>query len=220
MNTKPDALLLPPPHPPKVFDENYAKQLYNWNLSILGILRTLISDVYIDVKSLDDNDAGYVVGPSTNTDGYIPLWNGTNENTLKNGVQLDTDGTLAGNSDTRVVSQKAIKTYSDTKLPGDDQVVTYSATPTVNFANGAVAGITFGSGNITTLTISGLSNGDRCVLFLTQDGTGSRVVSAWAGVDVWLLGGSAPVLTTTGDAVDAITFVKHNDVVYGAMTPA
>jgi len=104
-------------------------------------------------------------------------------------------------------------------LPGADQVVTYGTTPTVNFASGAVAGITM-TGTITTLTISGINNGDRCVLLLTQAGAGSFVVTTWVGVNVWLLGGVAPTLTTTSGKTDAITFVKHNDLVYGAITIA
>ena len=58
-----------------------------------------------------------VIAPPWNTDGYIPLWNGTDSAALKDGVMLDTDGTLAANSDTRVASQKAGKTYADTKIP-------------------------------------------------------------------------------------------------------
>jgi len=76
------------------------------------------------------------------------------------------------------------------------------------------------TGTITTLTISGINNGDRCVLLLTQAGAGSFVVTTWVGVNVWLLGGVAPTLTTTSGKTDAITFVKHNDLVYGAITIA
>ena len=213
MNTKQNILLLPPPQPPKVFDENYAKQLYNWNLSILGILKTLLSDVYLDIT--DINDAGYVVGPATNTDGYIPQWNGVNENTLKDGVQLDTDGTLAGNSDTKVASQKAVKTYSDTKLPTGDQTVTYGANVTVDFSLGATARITL-TGN-TNITLSNLLNGKVYRLILIQDGVGSRLVSSWVTTIKWM-DATAPTLTTTASRADVITFLKANDIIYGATT--
>jgi hypothetical protein len=62
--------------------------------------------------------AGDVLGPSTNHDGYIPLWNGLNAKTLKDGLILDTDGTFTADSDDRVPTQKAIKTYLDANLSG------------------------------------------------------------------------------------------------------
>ena len=54
---------------------------------------------------------------ATKTD-PLPVVNGgvTSRITKANYLNLDTDGTLAGNSDTRIPSQKAIKTYSDTKI--------------------------------------------------------------------------------------------------------
>ena len=44
-------------------------------------------------------------------------------------TQIDTDGTLAANSDTKLASQKATKTYADTKLPANylDTDVTLAA---------------------------------------------------------------------------------------------
>ncbi len=56
----------------------------------------------------------------------VGLGNVTNDAQLK-ASQLDTDGTLAANSDTRVASQKATKTYADTKVgsvtAGDTSIV-------------------------------------------------------------------------------------------------
>jgi hypothetical protein len=56
---------------------------------------------------------GDVVGPGSATDAHIPQFDGTTGKLLKDGLALDTDGTLAANSDTRLASQKAIKTYVD-----------------------------------------------------------------------------------------------------------
>jgi hypothetical protein len=39
-------------------------------------------------------------------------------------AKVDTDGTLAGNLDTRIPSQKAVKTYADTKQPSDADLTT------------------------------------------------------------------------------------------------
>ena len=69
--------------------------------------------------------SGDVLGPATNTDLNIPQWNGANSKTLKNGVGLDTDGTLAANSDSKIATQKAVKTYADTKVaPGANSSIT------------------------------------------------------------------------------------------------
>ena len=59
---------------------------------------------------------GDVTGPATNTDAYIPQWDGADAKKLKNGVELSTDTTMAGNSDTAVPTEKASKTYVDGKI--------------------------------------------------------------------------------------------------------
>ncbi len=61
--------------------------------------------------------SGDVVGPATNTDNYIPQWNGANSKTLKNGLALSDDTTLAGDSSTAVTTEHAVKTYADGKIP-------------------------------------------------------------------------------------------------------
>lgn len=52
----------------------------------------------------------------TVTKGDVGLGSVTNDAQLK-AADLDTDGTLAANSDSKIASQKATKTYADTKLP-------------------------------------------------------------------------------------------------------
>lgn len=52
-------------------------------------------------------------GPGSSTNGYVPQWSGTGGNTLSAGVMLDTDTTLAANSDTRIATQKAVRAYAD-----------------------------------------------------------------------------------------------------------
>jgi hypothetical protein len=90
----------------------------------------------------------------------VSLGNVTNDAQLKSS-QLDTDGTLAANSDTRVASQKAAKTYSDTKLglhstadtaaalSGTPSQCTGSQVPTGISANGNASGCAAPASSVT-----------------------------------------------------------------------
>jgi hypothetical protein len=81
-----------------------------------GAALTGLASVPAGAGNLPEANLGNAVkGPGSNTDGYIPLWDGANSKTLKAGVELDTDGGLTANSDTKVASQKAVKTAVDTK---------------------------------------------------------------------------------------------------------
>jgi len=56
-------------------------------------------------------------GPGSATDSDFVQFDGTSGTLLKDGgLSLDTAGTLVANSDLRIASQKAVKTYADTKL--------------------------------------------------------------------------------------------------------
>lgn len=59
------------------------------------------------------NVDGAVIGPAAATDGHIPQFDGTTGTLIKDGLALDTDVALAGDSDVRVASQKAMKAYAD-----------------------------------------------------------------------------------------------------------
>lgn len=57
---------------------------------------------------------GDVVGPAGSTDGEIALFDGVDGKKIKSsGVAISTDGTLASNSDAKVATEKAVKTYID-----------------------------------------------------------------------------------------------------------
>jgi hypothetical protein len=58
---------------------------------------------------------GTVIGPVSATDSHFAQFDGTTGKLLKGGIALDTDTTLAADSDTRLPSQKAVKAYADTK---------------------------------------------------------------------------------------------------------
>lgn len=72
-----------------------------------GDQATVGSHWWITQSNID----GAVIGPTTANDNDFVLFNGTTGKLIKGGISLDTDGTFAASSDTRVASQKAIKTY-------------------------------------------------------------------------------------------------------------
>ena len=87
----------------------------------------------------------------------------------------------------------------------DNANVTDPGTGTINF-NVAVSDMhaTTLTGN-RTLTLSNVQVGQRFNLTLKQDGTGSRTVNWWAGIQ-WP-GGTVPTLTTTGGRSDVFEFL-------------
>ncbi|HYD87105.1 MAG TPA: DUF2793 domain-containing protein [Vitreimonas sp.] len=67
---------------------------------------------------IQTNIDGAVVGPASATDGHIAQFDGATGKLLKGGLQLDSDTTLAANSNERVASQAAVKAYVDGGLAG------------------------------------------------------------------------------------------------------
>lgn len=93
------------------------------------------------------NIDGAVVGPVSATADAFTQFDGTTGKLVKSGVTLDTDAALAGDSDIRLASQKAVKAYADTKQAAlTNPVVGVGASYKV--ARG-VAAIT-GSGDVVT----------------------------------------------------------------------
>ena len=54
------------------------------------------------------DEVGDVIGPSTNSDGYIPQWDGTNTKTLKNGLSVVTTVGETG-SDSAIPTEQAVR---------------------------------------------------------------------------------------------------------------
>lgn len=68
----------------------------------------------MDLRTVYKTPNTDVIGPITSTDNYVVLWNGTNGTTLKNGTaQISIDGTFLADSDAKLPTEKAIKTYID-----------------------------------------------------------------------------------------------------------
>lgn len=84
-----------------------------------------------------------------------------------------------------------------------------SATIALDWANGNIQYVTLGGNR--TFTFANPVEGNKYMIFLTQDGTGSRTVT-WPTIR-WR-GGSAPTLTTTASKTDIIALVYVNGAYY------
>lgn len=89
-----------------------------------------------------------------------------------------------------------------------DTVGTSGSSLTVDLTNGNVYDVTLTAN--CTLTLAGATNskGDTLTLLLRQDVTGGRTVT-WPGSVTWV-GATAPILQTSGSAVDIITLFTVN----------
>ena len=75
-------------------------------------------------KGTDGAGAGDVVGPASSANNSLAAFDGTTGKLLKDsGLALDTDGTLSANSDGKLASQKAVKTYVDQIIAAQDAMV-------------------------------------------------------------------------------------------------
>lgn len=194
-----------------------------WTLAgaVINFNSTIPADVgEIEVSVISAHDAGT---PSDGTVTWAKL--------AAAGV-YSTDGTLAANSDALVPTQKAVKTYADTKLASSALGVTvqgYNANTAISslaqtwtkpqrgsigtLTDGATITPDFSTYNDFTVTLGGnrtLANptnitvGQKGTIYVNQDGTGSRTL-AFGTYYKWS-GGTAPTLTTTASAVDVITY--------------
>jgi len=109
---------------------------------------------------------------------------------------------------------------------------TYDATTTaVDFRFSNKQFVTFGSGNITNLSMTFPLVSGNFVLLLKQDGTGSRTITNYkvaefdestadGSASVKFAGGSNPTLTTDANHVDILSFYwdADNEIAYGVTT--
>lgn len=112
---------------------------------------------------------GDVIGPATNTDSYIPQWDGADSKALKDGLAVPAGGlagltdlggkedvsnkdstTSLGTSNTKYPSQNAVKVYTDTKIPYTVATDTYFTT---GILDKSVTSISFDKAT-TTFTIA------------------------------------------------------------------
>ena len=95
------------------------------------------------------------------------------------------------------------------------QTLTDGATINWDVALGRVATVTLG-GNRTMAKPTNLKVGTY-ILRVYQDGSGSRTLT-WNAAFKWTAQ-TAPVLTTTGNAMDVITFFSDGNLLYGSYLP-
>lgn len=113
--------------------------------------------------------SGGVNGPVTNTDGNIPQWDGTNSNTLKNGVSLSSLCQAANNLNDVASAATA---FSNIK-----QAATTGATGVVEIATGAEANaLTDTTRVITPDTLNDAA--ELCVSTPAGEGTGATIKAA------------------------------------------
>ena len=113
---------------------------------------------------------------------------------------VDTDGTLAANSDTRMSSQKAIKTYADAAPSAKMTPTSYTGGQSVTHANGLIfkQGFVARSGTFETITFD--------VAFPTDVVSCSATVSDSSSISV----SNGNVLTDTFNTTTLVIYINPN----------
>lgn len=107
-------------------------------------------------------------------------------------------------SSTSTLTNKTLTTPNIASIKGTLTTDTDGATITFDKNTSDFHNVVLGGNR--TLALSNMAAGDRIVLRLTQDGTGSRTVT-WFGTIKWAAGGTAPTLTTTASKADVFGFL-------------
>lgn len=159
-------------------------------------------------KGADGVGTGDVVGPASATDGHLAQFDGTTGKLLKGGVAPDADTTLAANSNTRIPTQAAVKTYVDGIIAAQDAmvfkgVVDCSANPNYPAANRGDTYRVSVAGKIGGASGPNVQAGDilMCLTDATSAGDHATVGTAWAIIQTNIDG--ALVTTDIGVTVQA-----------------
>jgi hypothetical protein len=102
----------------------------------------------------------------------------------------------------------AAKLYVQGNSASNTYALTDGATITPDFTQGNNFSVTLG-GNRTMANPTSPTVGQSGVIYVTQDGTGSRTL-AWGAYYKFPNGGGAPILTTTASAVDAFFYTVRS----------
>lgn len=153
-------------------------------------------------------------------DGLVPAWDGV-AGAMENvdvqtlgAIVVDTDGTLAANSDSKVATQKATKTYADTKVPNsylstsetlaensDSKVATQKATKTYVDASNkffvyyGTRDMTAASGNV---AYTGVGFRPKAIIAFTEKDNATLNFLSWGFATASLQGVANSVVATAG----------------------
>jgi hypothetical protein len=95
----------------------------------------------------------------------------------------------------------------------DITVDTDGTTITFDMATSPIHRVTLGGNR--TLAVSNVATSQAFVVILLQDGSGSKLVSWWAGIK-WV-NATAPTLTTTANRYDIFAFIYDGTNYYGSI---
>jgi hypothetical protein len=121
-------------------------------------------------------------------------------------------GTIVGTTDTQTLSAKTLTNPTVTNYVETPYSANSSTAITLDLTNGTVQIITL-TGNA-TITMPTATSGKSFIMFLKQDGTGSRTVT-WSTVK-WA-GGTAPTITSTASRQDILSFFADGTNWYGVV---
>jgi hypothetical protein len=148
---------------------------------------------------------GLVTRTSSSTAEARTITGTTNVITVTNGDGVSGNPTLTTGS--LVARTDTAQSFSAAQR-GAITALTDGATITPDFAVANNYSVTLG-GNRTLANPSNLTAGQSGSIFLTQDGTGSRVLS-WGSYWDFAGGGTAPTLSTAASAVDRVDYIVRS----------
>jgi len=160
-----------------------------------------------DEDKLYVKEGDSLVDASTNSDKAdlaSPTFTGTV--TIPAGASIADIGTTIQAFDTDTAKTDTAQTFTAAQR-GTITALTDGATITPDFAASNFYSVVLG-GNRTIANPTNITAGQGGAIFIVQDATGSRT-AAWG--TAWdFVGGTAPTLTTTADAVDRVDYVVRS----------
>lgn len=186
-------------------------------------------------KGIDGEGAGDVVGPTGSTTNRVAVFDGITGKLIKDGGQtiaeiiassipigyLDTDGSLAGNSDVKVASQKATKTYADTKIAKTANITSLNET---GIADGEIAVFNLTNkdirtSNVTIVTTLGTDNTTIPTSLAIKTVTDAKQATLVSGTNIKSINGNS--LLGSGDlTLTAVSVTTKGDLQGFSTVPA